>query len=70
MDPVFAKLNLTSERDVLVLNAPDSFTAALDSRDGVRVRTRASGAQPVDFALVFCTTQRQVDAAADRSALD
>ncbi len=64
MDPLFAKLNLKDEREVLVLGAPESFGPVLAGLKDVTVRTRVSTSRPVEFALVFCTTQRQVDSAA------
>ena len=64
MDPVFVKLNVKQEAELLVLRAPVSFGPALDTLGEIRVRERVVDARPIAFALIFCTTQEQVDAAA------
>ena len=63
MTPLFNKLNLGSHREVLVVNAPDSFEPELAALDGVDVRE--SGKVPgIPFALVFVQTLAEVEAAA------
>jgi hypothetical protein len=64
VDPVFAKLNVKEEAELLVLQAPVSFRAALDTLGAIRLRERVASARPIAFALIFCTTQEQVDTAA------
>jgi hypothetical protein len=61
--PVFAKLNLKDQKEIVVLNAPDSFRPELDKLAGVTVRTRLSAA-PIAFSLAFVTKQAEVDALA------
>jgi hypothetical protein len=58
---VFSKLNLNDQREIVVLNAPESFEGALDALKGVRVARKIAGSGPVAFALAFVTRQRQVD---------
>ena len=69
MGSVFEKLNLTDQREILVLNAPASFELELRSLSGVTVQTRLPKARPVSFALVFASQQGEVDAVAARLAL-
>ncbi len=62
MATVFDKLNLKDQREILVINAPASFDAELGSLDGVLVQRDPARVTRVDFALVFATTQAEVDA--------
>ena len=61
---VFAKMNLKDEREILVLNAPDSFEPELSRLGGVKVRRSLSGVLHVSFALAFVTRQDEVNALA------
>lgn len=62
MPGIFTKLNLKDQREVLVLNAPQSFEAALATLQGVRILRRVPRTAPVVFALAFVTRQAEVDA--------
>lgn len=64
MTPLFTKLNLKDQREIVVLNAPDGFDAELAALDGVTVHRDASGAEHAGFLLVFVTTLAEVQAAA------
>lgn len=64
MATIFAKLNLTAQQEIVVLNAPNSFEPQLAALQGVTVRRTLTGLDSVGFALVFACTQAQVDAAA------
>jgi hypothetical protein len=68
MASVFEKLNLKSQREIVVVNAPASFEPELRSLAGIAVRRRLAASDPVEFALVFATEQGEVDAAAARLA--
>jgi hypothetical protein len=57
---VFAKLNLKDHKEIVVLNAPDSFKSELGKLAGVTVRTKLS-TQPVSFVLAFVMRQADVD---------
>jgi hypothetical protein len=61
MPPVFEKLNLKEQRDILVINAPASFEGELAALDGVTVLRDPRAATVVSFALVFATKQAEVD---------
>jgi len=58
---VFAKLNLKEQKEIVVLNAPESFEAELGQLCGVSVRRNLSSRRPVSFALAFVTRQPEVD---------
>ena len=63
MPTVFQKLNLKDEAEIVVLDAPASFEPELGALSRVRVLRSPTEAAQVRFALVFATTQRQVDLA-------
>jgi hypothetical protein len=64
VSPLFAKLNLKDQREIVVLNAPASFETELKRLDNVSVKRQLSGKARVAFALAFVTRQNELDAAA------
>jgi hypothetical protein len=65
MTPLFNKLNLKNQREIVILNAPESFERELQALEGVTVHRDASALEQVDFALAFVITNAQLAAAAD-----
>ena len=65
MTPLFNKLNLKGQNEIVVLNAPESFDRELDALQGVTVHRDASALDRVDFAIAFVTSSAQLQAAAD-----
>jgi hypothetical protein len=65
---LFTKLNLKDQTAIVVANAPESFEEELAALEGVVVHRRVSAASSVTFAMVFATTQREVDDAASSVA--
>ena len=65
MTPLFNKLNLKGQTDIVVLDAPESFEPELDALQGVTVHRDASALERVEFALAFVITNAQLAAAAD-----
>ena len=65
MSPVFAKLNLCNQPEILVLDAPVSFEPELATLQGVRVRRDLAEVATVSFALVFVTRQAALDAVSE-----
>ncbi|MBK8232501.1 MAG: hypothetical protein IPK72_18460 [Candidatus Eisenbacteria bacterium] len=63
MTELFRKLNLKSEPEIVVLNAPESFELELARLEGVSVVRQASKVRTIDFALAFAITQAQLDKA-------
>ena len=61
MPTVFDKLNLKDQKEVLVLDAPESFEKELKKLKGVRVARRLGEAKSLSFALAFVTKQAELD---------
>lgn len=59
--PLFKKLNLGEHREIVVLNAPDSFETELKQLKGVKIARDPGTIKSVKFALAFATTQAQLD---------
>ena len=64
MPSVFGKLNLKEQKEILVLNAPESFEAELAALEGVNIIHDPKKAKIAAFALAFVTEQQEVDALA------
>src|SRR5215831_15159420 len=62
MTGVFAKLNLKDQKQIVLLNAPESFEPELKSISTVEVLRTLTKAKAVQFALAFVTKQQEVDA--------
>lgn len=60
MGSVFAKLNLKEQKEIVVLDAPESFERELATLDGVRVVRDASKARTIEFALAFVMTNAEL----------
>jgi len=61
MASVFEKLNLKGQKEILVLNAPESFEGELAGLRGVTVRRALKDLKEIEFALAFVTKQAEVD---------
>jgi hypothetical protein len=61
MPSIFDKLNLKLQREIVVVNAPPSFEAALGALGDVAVLRDPARAKVIHFALAFATTQAEVD---------
>ena len=57
-------MNLKDQKEIVVLNAPDSFAAELKALKRVRVHRRISGIKELTFALVFVATKIELDESA------
>jgi hypothetical protein len=64
MSPIFNKLNLKSQTEILVLNAPESFEPELAALNNVTIRRNAADVKEIGFSLAFVTKQKEVDAIA------
>jgi len=58
---VFDKLNLKEQREIVVLNAPDSFESELATLRNVRVVRDLAEVSGLTFALVFASRQKDLD---------
>lgn len=63
MKTIFEKLNLTTQKTILVAGAPPSFDVELQNLSGVQVISQPP-ADNLDYALVFVTKKEQIDAVA------
>jgi hypothetical protein len=61
MPPVFAKLNLKDQREILVINARASFEPQLGALKGVAVLRDPTKAKKIQFVLAFASKQAEVD---------
>jgi len=61
MPPVFAKLNLKDQREILVINAPASFEPQLAALKAVTVLRDPTRAKMFKFVLAFASKQAEVD---------
>jgi hypothetical protein len=58
---LWGKLNLKDDQEIVVVNAPKSFAAALQGLSPRRVRQSLSGANEITFALIFVDEKRELD---------
>ena len=68
MTPLFKKLNLKDQKEIVVLNAPDSFESELAGLTGVAILRSLAAAKQVTFSLCFVTTKEEIDQIVDRLA--
>jgi hypothetical protein len=62
MPTVFAKLNLKTQSEIVVINAPSSFEPELALLQGVKIIREVKAAKKIAFALAFVTKQAEVNA--------
>lgn len=62
MASVFQKLNLKDQKEILVVNAPQSFESELAGLHGVAVRRSVKDVKQIGFSLAFVIKQSEVDA--------
>ncbi len=61
MSPIFQKLNLKAQRDIVVFNVPASFEPDLAQLDAVEIVRDPKKPTAVQFALAFVTRQAELD---------
>lgn len=61
MASVFQKLNLKNQKEIVVLNAPESFEGELAGLRDVAIRRALTGVKQIEFSLAFVTKQNEVD---------
>jgi len=62
MASTFDKLNLKDQKQILVLNAPQSFEPELKTLRGLTILRDLKDAGQIEFSLAFVTRQQEVDA--------
>jgi hypothetical protein len=69
VDAVFKKMNFKNAQNVVVINAPQSFEANIETMQGLTTFVRNFNAvQETNFVLAFCTMQSEVDSVAVAAA--
>ncbi len=61
MTPLFKKLNLKDQSEILVVNAPTGFEAELAALEGIVIQREVDVVGTTAFALAFVTQQAEVD---------
>jgi hypothetical protein len=61
MAGVFSKLNLQDQKQIVVLNSPESFEGELAALKGIEIVRDVKKAKAVAFSLAFVTEQKQVE---------
>jgi hypothetical protein len=61
MPSVFQKLNLTTEKQIVLYNVPDSFSGELHKLKDVEIERDPRKPRAVQFALAFAVSQAQLD---------
>ena len=61
MASTFDKLNLKDQKQILVLNAPESFEPEIKTLRAITVLRDLKDASQIEFALAFVTKQKEVD---------
>lgn len=61
MSPIFKKLNLKQQHEILVMNAPAAFEPELRTLEDVSVLRDPKEANAIAFALAFVTRRAEVD---------
>ena len=66
MPTTVEKLNLKEQREITVLNAPESFVHELGSLHGITIHRTVRAADDIQFFLAFVTRKKEVDALASQ----
>jgi hypothetical protein len=61
MTPLFKKLNLKDQTEILVLNAPASFESELAALDGITIVQDIHNIETITFSLAFVIKQEEVN---------
>jgi hypothetical protein len=61
MSVIFKKLNLKEQKEIVILNAPQSFEPELVALEGITIRRRLEDIEAIDFSLAFVIKQQELD---------
>ena len=61
MASTFEKMNLKDQKQIVALNAPESFEGELSALRGVTIARSLQDVKEVEFFLAFVTKQKEVD---------
>jgi hypothetical protein len=59
--PLFKKMNLKDQKEILVLNSPSSFDKELKALKGVKVLKSAAGVREISFAIAFVIKEAELN---------
>jgi len=62
---LWKRLNLKDQKEILVLNPPDSLATELKALKRVRVQRRIAGVKELSFVLAFVVTKIELDKLAE-----
>jgi hypothetical protein len=62
MSSTFTKLNLKHQKEVVVLNAPESFEPELTTLPGAAIVRDLNGLEKIEFFIAFVTERREIAA--------
>ena len=62
MDPIFKKLNFKAHKEVVILNAPDSFKTNLENMNSITtIQIATEDINQINFFLAFVTEQEKLE---------
>ena len=64
MSAIFKKLNLKDQKEIFVINAPESFEPELAALMDISIHRNIESLENIVFSLVFVTQQAEVDSLA------
>jgi hypothetical protein len=68
MSPLFHKLNLKQQTEIVVLNAPDTFQVELSALNEISVLRDVESVEAITFSLAFVTKQAEINEVAEAIA--
>jgi hypothetical protein len=66
MTPLFKRLNIKEQSEIVVINAPDSFETELAGLSDVAILRSLAEAGRVTFSLCFVTTEEEINQIVDQ----
>ncbi len=64
MSALFKKLNLKDQKEIVILNAPESFEPELLALAGISIVRDLKAVKEIGFSMAFVTKQKEVDSMA------
>ncbi|MBT1702603.1 hypothetical protein [Chryseosolibacter indicus] len=69
MNAIFKKLNFKDQKQIFILNAPESFMPPLKEMESdTEIKVSLKPAETIEFVLAFVTKQNEVDMLAEKIA--
>lgn len=66
MSTTFQKLNLKDQKEILVLNAPESFEVELETLQEVSIKRSLAEVEEIVYALIFVSKKSEFDSYSER----